>query len=254
MRRTTRFISSTLGAIAVTGAAAAAAAVPRPAVAGSSGFAVDGYLRIFYRPVTATARKSQDSGETTTSSDSSGFFKFSTPCTAMPAVTGGTSVDTNLPFTASWKARAGSTVVTPLTSLLAEGMTIDQANAAFGLPAGTDIKNADPAKVVHCAYRTRLYRKTLVLQQLIQKTTSCSRAWPALGDAAVTAIYSEVAAEWLRPEPIRRWPPGPPSCDRGPCQGVRAAGGRVGHPQHGKSRAACSPSMETAWGRSSQAA
>ena len=168
-----------------------------PAVSGTSGFAVDGYLSAATVVCDSNGDGTASFGETSVTTDSSGFFKFSPSCAAGIVVIGGTSVDTGLQFAGKLKAPAGSTVVTPLTTLLAEGMTVDQLNPALGLPAGTDLKNVDPARTDGggTLINGDLMKKTQALQQLIQKMTEVfvGLAGP-VGDGMRLAIYSEVAA------------------------------------------------------------
>ena len=163
---------------------------------GSSGFAVDGYLSASTVLCDANSNGSADAGEVTVSTDSSGFFKFTEACSAPLVVTGGTNVDTRLPFTGKLKAPAGSTVVSPLTTLLAEGMSADQVAKSLGLPAGIDFLNTDPALAKDGApVNVDLLKKTLALQQLAQKTMEVfAKLASAGGDAARPAIYSEVLA------------------------------------------------------------
>ncbi len=195
-------ISKTFGltiwatAAAILVSACGGGASPPNAVAGSSGFAVDDYLSGATVLCDSNNNGSIDAGETTVTTDSSGFFKFATACTSMLVVTGGTNVDTHLPFNGKLRAPAGSTVVTPLTTLLAEGMTMDQVNSAFGLPPGTDVKSIDPARRVDNVLQNGdLFKRSLALQQLMQKTTEVFAALASAGgDAAKPAIFSEVAA------------------------------------------------------------
>ena len=169
---------------------------PPPSVPGSTGFVVDDYLSGATVMCDTNGNGKLDTGELSVTTDSSGFFKFSPACTATIVVTGGVNIDTKLPFTGTLKAPAGSTVVTPLTTLMAEGMTNDQVIAALGLPPGNDLKNVDPArKLAGQLVNPDLMRKTLVLQQIIQKTTETLAGLAATGgDAAKASIYSEVAA------------------------------------------------------------
>ena len=62
-----------------------------PSVAGSSGFAVDGYLSGATILCDANANGEADAGEASTTTDSSGFFQFNRACSAGLVATGGTS-------------------------------------------------------------------------------------------------------------------------------------------------------------------
>ena len=167
-----------------------------PSVAGSSGFAVDGYLSGATILCDTSRNTEPDAGEDTTRTDSSGFFLFSRACSAGLVATGGTSTDTNLPFVGKLRAPAGSTMVTPLTTLLSNGMTLDNINTALGLPAGTDVTTLDPARKIAGEYaRADLFKKTLAIQQILQKTAETLANVAGAGAGAVLpTIYSEVAA------------------------------------------------------------
>lgn len=171
-------------------------ATPPGTVSGSSGFAIDDYLSGATVLCDSNNNVVADAGETTKTTDSSGFFKFDIACGAPMVVTGGTNVDTGLPFTGTLRAPQGSTVITPLTTLVAAGMSIAQVNTAMGLPAGTDLLNTDPARrLAGALVNGDLMKKTLAVQQLVQKTTELLAALAGSGgDAARPAIYSEVAA------------------------------------------------------------
>lgn len=168
-------------------------ASPPPTVIGSSGFAVDDYISGATVVCDANGNGASDAGETTTSTDSTGFFKFAATCASTLVVTGGTNIDTQLPFVGKLMAPAGSTMVTPLTTLMSEGMTLDQINAALGLPAGTNVATLDPARKVGGELENaNLFRKTLAVQQVLQKTAETLAALGGSDDVA--AMYSQAAA------------------------------------------------------------
>ena len=169
---------------------------PPATASSSSGFAVDGSLSAATVLCDANSNGSANTGEATVSTDSSGFFKFTPACGAALVVMGGTNVDTGLPFTGKLKAPTGSTVVSPLTTLLAEGMTSDQVAKSLGLQAGVDFSNTDPALAKDgIPVNADLLKKTLALQQLAQKTMEVFAKLTSVGGAAASpAIYSEVLA------------------------------------------------------------
>ena len=172
---------------------------PPASATSSSGFAVDGYLSAATVICDANSNGSADTGEATVSTDSSGFFKFTPACSAPLVVTGGTNVDTRLPFTGKLKAPAGSTVVSPLTTLLSEGMTSEQIAKSLGLAAGIDFSNTDPALAKDGApVNADLLKKTLAVQQLVQKTTEVldklANPTSVAASPASPAIFSEVMA------------------------------------------------------------
>jgi endoglucanase len=153
-----------------------------------AGFAVDGYLN--------GASVKCDASGVVVKTDSSGFFRFPDGCSSSVTLTGGTSMDTLLPFAGQLKAPAGATVITPLTTLLADGVTLTDLNNALGLPASTDLLNADPAYAPNGVLANEVLMKvTAAFQLALQKTTEL-----LVGLAGSTtaddkqAIYDEVAA------------------------------------------------------------
>ncbi|MDM7941459.1 MAG: hypothetical protein QUV35_02405 [Hydrogenophaga sp.] len=201
-----------LSAIAVAASLLVAAcggggASPPNTVAGSSGFAVDDYLIGSAVLCDSNGNGQSDAGESSTTTDSTGFFNFASACSATIVVTGGTNLDTGLPFTGKLQAPPGATFVTPLTTLISAGMTKDQINTALGLPSGTDVRTLDPArKVGGVLVNPDLFRKTLAVQQLIQKTAETLANVAGAGASGVLpTIYSEVAASVansLRSNPV----------------------------------------------------
>ena len=164
-----------------------------PTVIGTSGLAVDDYISGATVVCDTNGNGVSDTGEATATTDSTGFFKFAAVCSSGLVSTGGTNIDTKLPFVGKLKAPAGSTLVTPLTTLIAEGMTQDQINTALGLPAGTNVTTLDPArKVAGELVNADLFRKTLVVQQVLQKTAEALAALQGSNDVA--AMYSQAAA------------------------------------------------------------
>lgn len=142
-----------------------------PPVTASRGVAVDGYLKFATVLCDSNGNGVADAGERGAGTDASGRFAFSPACAAPLVVTGGTNADTGLAFTGVLRAPAGATVVSPLTTLLAEGLPAADLLATLGLPAGTDLANTDPAAVTDGALQQpALYRATLALQQIVHAT------------------------------------------------------------------------------------
>ena len=168
---------------------------PPPQPTATSGYAVDGYLRNSAVLCDADGNGVPSVGEVTATTTSGGLFTFPQGCTSGAVVTGGTNADTGLPFTGTLKAPAGAKAATPLTTLMVAGLTQDQLNAALGLPAGTDIANIDPAATTGGALvHAVLMKKTLAVQQLLQKTAEMLNGLSAAPEAsALPAIYTEVA-------------------------------------------------------------
>jgi hypothetical protein len=102
--------------------------------------------------------------------------------------TGGTNIDSNLPFVGVIKAPADSRYITPLTTLMADGMTATEVAIAMGLPADTDVTAVDPLE------NPVLRSATVAFQQVVQQITkSLGGLAQDSSPAAQNAIYSEVA-------------------------------------------------------------
>ena len=169
-----------------------------PAATPTSGVAVDGYLQGATALCDSNGNGSADTGEVAVTTDARGRFTFAAGCTSVVVVSGGTNVDTGLPFKGVLKAPAGATVASPLTTLIAAGMTAAQVNAALGLPAATDLLNTDPAiKANGALANVDLMKATSVVQQMLQKT---AEMMAGLGGTAAASleplIYAEVAASF----------------------------------------------------------
>lgn len=163
----------------------------------TSGVGVDGYLQFAKVVCDTNDNGVSDTGEPIAYTTSEGLFTFPQGCTHGVILTGGKSKDTQLAFTGQLKAPAGAKVVSPVTSLMAAGMTSDQVNTALGLPPTTDLLNTDPAAVssTGALVNPELLRKTLAVQQLMQKVTETFAGLAsATGSAAIEPIYNEVAA------------------------------------------------------------
>ena len=167
-----------------------------PAATPTSGRAVDGYLSGATVVCDSNANGLADAGEVTVSTDTTGLFTFGAGCTAALIASGGTSIDTGLPFRGKLRAPAGATVISPLTTLLSQGMTLAQVNTSAGLPAGTALTTTDPALRTNGSLANAdLARRTLVMQQLMQQLTDMFTGLVGSSTAATQqAVYGEVAA------------------------------------------------------------
>ena len=170
------------------------AATPTP----SSGLAVDGYLSFSKVVCDVNDNGAADLTEPAVFTTTAGKFTFPDACTHAVIVTGGTSADTNLPFTGQLKAPAGSTLASPLTTLLAAGLTSAQLATALGLPATTDFTKGDPAEIANGSYTNPdLFKKILAVQQLMQKVTEVFAGLAsATGSATLQPLYAQVAASF----------------------------------------------------------
>lgn len=180
--------------VACGGGSADSSPPPALVVPASSGVAVDGYLSGASALCDTNGNGNADAGETSVTTDATGKFSFPTGCTSGIVVRGGVSVDTGVLFTGVLKAPAGSSVVTPLTTLLVAGLTQSQIKTTLGLPSGTDLQSVDPAlKTNGVLADPDLYKKTLVVQQLVQKTAEMlAGLGGASSDSAKQALYTEV--------------------------------------------------------------
>ncbi|KAF3996619.1 hypothetical protein [Glaciimonas immobilis] len=182
-------IAVALALTACGGGGSSTTPTPTPVASTGSGKAVDGYLSSATVLCDTNKNGAADTGEVSVLTDSQGNFVFSPACTGNIVVTGGTNIDTGLPFTGTLKASAGSTVATPLTTLTVDaGLTTAQVVVFLGLPAGTDVTKLDPV-----ASTPDVLKRTLALQQIIQSTTN---TLAALGKnssgATLQGIYLEV--------------------------------------------------------------
>jgi hypothetical protein len=176
------------------GAATGSGGTPTPTA--TTGVAVDGYLQGATALCDANGNGVADTGEATVATTAEGRFTFAAGCNAVVVVSGGTNVDTGLPFKGVLKAPAGATVASPLTTLLVAGMTAAQVNAAMGLPAATDLLNTDPAARVNGnLVNADLMKASAAVQQLLQKTAEVFTGLAGGStDAAQSAAYTEVAS------------------------------------------------------------
>jgi hypothetical protein len=152
----------------------------------TSGTLVDGYVSGATVVCDTNGNGVQDAGEASTTTNATGDFSFSPACGASIFASGGTNIDTGLPLVGLLKAPAGATMVTPLTTLVASGMTTEQVAAALGLPVGTDVTTVDPMG------NAELQKATLVVQQVMQKTAETLAS--LAGSTDVNGIYAGVAA------------------------------------------------------------
>ncbi|PUA20197.1 hypothetical protein [Glaciimonas sp. PCH181] len=183
-------------ALAACGGGGGSTSTPTPTAASTtSGKAVDGYLSGSAVLCDTNKNGVADTGEAVVLTDAQGNFTFTTACASNIVVSGGTNIDTGLPFTGVLKTTAGSTVATPITSLMVDaGLTNAQVAAFLGLPVGTDPTKLDPSATTNGVLNNPdALKRTLALQQIIQQTTNTIAT---LGGnttvAALQAIYLNV--------------------------------------------------------------
>ena len=165
-----------------------------PVAAPTGGVAVDGYLSGATVLCDSNGNGRADAGELSVGTNSAGAFSFATGCTAALVVSGGTSADTGLPFVGVLRAAGGSTVVSPLTSLLSAGAAQPAVLTALGLPADTgSLASTDPAArdADGNLVRPGLMKATLVAQQMTQKLAELFAALGgSSGAAALQPLYT----------------------------------------------------------------
>lgn len=160
-----------------------------PATPNTGGKVVDGYLSGANVFCDANKNGVSDTGEATTTTDIGGNFTFNPGCQETVVASGGKDATTGYPFKGTLKAPAGSAVITPLTSLIADtGMTGAQLAIALGLPEGTDTTKLDPADGQHQS----LLKTTLAVQQIVQQLANMFAGLAGSTDTA--GIYSKVSA------------------------------------------------------------
>jgi len=130
----------------------------------AKGVMIDGYVSGATVFCDANGNGELDTGETTTETNAKGGYLVPGGCDATVVGYGGVNVDTGFAFTGKLAAPKGSTVITPLTTLLATStLTNDQLVALLGLKPGTDITNVDIAN----GENPELLKATLAVQQMI---------------------------------------------------------------------------------------
>jgi hypothetical protein len=180
------------------GGGGGSAPTPKP----SSITAIDGYLSGSVALCDANNNGIANSDEVTVSTDGSGVATFPAGCSFPVVVTGGKNTDTQLDFIGQLKSPANATVATPLTTLIASGMSEAQVRTALGLGDTVSILTTDPLKknAAGGADNQELLKKTLAVQQMMQKTSEAvgSAGGTTLTDAANQALYAEVANSFAK--------------------------------------------------------
>lgn len=175
--------------------------VTPPTPVATAGKAIDGYLSGSTAFCDTNSNGVADTGEVSVTTDTGGNYRFPNGCASPVVVTGGKDVATGFAFNGTLKTPAGSTVATPLTSLMADsGMTAAQLATALGLPAGTDVTKTDPL----VGNNESLLRVTLATQQLIQQlanmlagqagTTNLADVYSKVGKSLATTLQANPTA------------------------------------------------------------
>lgn len=191
--------------------------------AGASGSAIDGYIANAFVFRDADGDGLWDADEFHTTTDAAGHFSGlfgSGQIVLTPLVTGGVNqskdISTGLAFTGQLSAPSGSSVVTPLTTIVAAlagtGATAAQiataeaqVKAALGLDAALDLKSYDPIAVVAASTDATALANAIAVQkaaiQIANILSVLASASEAAGgtvqggvNAAASAIATQVAA------------------------------------------------------------
>ncbi len=163
----------------------------------SGGIVVDGYLQLAKMVCDANENGAADAGESVTYTDTNGNYTFASGCAHTVLASGGVNKDTGLSFVGQMRSPAGAPTVTPLTTLLAAGMTQEQIVAALNLPAGTDVLTTDPAATDSNGNlkNPALMKKTVAVQQMMQKVTELFAELGSMsGSVAINSVYNNVAS------------------------------------------------------------
>lgn len=161
---------------------------PPVVVTPSSGKAVDGYLAGSTVFCDINKDGVASTGEATTTTDANGGFTFASGCAGTIVVAGGKDATTGFAFAGTLKSPAGSTMATPLTSLLADStMTAAQLAKSLNVPTTTDVTKVDPAD----GKNNDLLRTTLATQQIMQQLANTIAKLAGSTDTA--GMYSKVA-------------------------------------------------------------
>ena len=194
-RQSTLLVAMTLALTACGGGGSSSTVTPPvvvvppvvvPPVA-AAGKAIDGYLNGSTAYCDLNKNSALDTGEVSVKTDSGGNYSFPAGCASTIVVIGGTDVATGYVFNGTLKTPVGSSVATPLTSLMADsGMTAAQLATALGLPAGTDVTKIDPLD----GKNQNVLRVTLATQQLVQQMANMLGGLS--GSTNLADLYSKV--------------------------------------------------------------
>jgi hypothetical protein len=169
-----------------------------------SGRAIDGYVSGATVFLDSNGNKSLDSGEVWTTTDSLGNFTLpSTTQTGTLVITGGTDISTGKAFTGLMTAPSGSSVVTPLTTIMASMMAANPAmtsaqvmsNLALSLGITTvpDLTSYDPVAVASGVSSGNTTQAAQVLAAAIKVQCIVAQI-SALINGAASSVSSEQAA------------------------------------------------------------
>jgi hypothetical protein len=177
------------------GSAAPETAVTPPVVVptAAKGVMIDGYVSGATVFCDSNGNGVLDSGELSTTTSSSGAYEIAGGCNATVIGYGGTNVDTGFAFGGVLKAPAGSTVITPLTTLLVgTGLSTARLAELLGQPAGTDVTKIDVAN----GQNADLFKKTLAVHQLLDSIARVTV--DKTGSTDLQAVYTRVTSDFAK--------------------------------------------------------
>jgi len=141
---------------------------PTPPEAAVVAKALDGYIN--GATVCVDTDNNEATCEYTTTTNATGDYTIPAAYNKGKAIiTGGIDLDTNATFNGILKAPAGSKMATPLTTLLADGMTQAQITTMLGLPTGTDL-SADYRKTG--SFNAELTKAAITMQAILGQLTA----------------------------------------------------------------------------------
>lgn len=152
-----------------------------------SGKAVDGYIRGATVFCDANNDRTLNAGEASATTNGNGSFTLSSPCASTLVAVGGVDTDTNYAFSGLLSAPAGSIMVTPITTLLANsGITQAELLRSLNLPANSNVTQTDPLTDLP------LWRKNLAVQQILHQMAHFFTSY-----MTPSAMHYERAARFL---------------------------------------------------------
>ncbi|MDH4390384.1 MAG: hypothetical protein QE285_03040 [Aquabacterium sp.] len=157
------------------------------------GVMIDGYVSGATVFCDSNGNGSFDSGEVSATTDPVGAYELAAGCSSDLVGSGGTNTDTGFPFDGQLMAPVGSTVMTPLTTLLVgSGLTVAQLAELLGQPAGTDITKIDVAN----GQNIDLFKKTLAVHQMLDSISRLSAS--KSGETNLKAVYARVVSDFAK--------------------------------------------------------
>lgn len=182
-----------------------------PTTVSLSGRAIDGYISGATVFLDADNDGALDSGEIWTTTDSQGNYTLASTNTSAPIVLfGGTDISTNQALVGTLKAPAGSTVVTPLTTMmqsmmasgLSEASAQSQIATMLGISSLPDLNDFDPVAQSSSGNSSAVTQAAQVMKAAIQvqnMVTTMSALMVGAGGvtsaAATAAIFQALASQ-----------------------------------------------------------